>query len=76
MFIQLRDVGSQTINTAGVHQFIADEPTKFRGGVPILSNTAWCRWCLLRQCRIVGSPSRIQYQIKQFDVEGYETNAS
>ena len=27
----LRDVGAQTINTAGVHQFIADEPTKFRG---------------------------------------------
>lgn len=27
----LRDVGSQTINTAGVHQFVADEPTKFRG---------------------------------------------
>lgn len=27
----LRDVGSQTINTAGVHQFVADEPTKSRG---------------------------------------------
>lgn len=27
----LRNIGSQTINTAGVHQFVADEPTKFRG---------------------------------------------
>lgn len=61
----LRDIGAQTINTAGVHQFVADEPTKFRGTDagpnPVQYLLGGCGCLSGCQRRIIGSPPRFQY---------------
>ncbi|MDH5106912.1 OsmC family protein [Lentilactobacillus diolivorans] len=69
----LRNIGSQTISKTGVHQFIADEPTIFRGTDagpnPVQYLLGSVGACLgASAASIVHRPSS-NIKIKKFDVE-------